>query len=306
MAQTSLIGAVLSNLLLIVGIGIFTGGIDRTYQDFNQDVVGSLLNELVFGTATPLIVIAFQGWADSDQPTISKDITTFSRAASILLILSYICYAIFSFQSHAELFAQSHPGAKRGRFRNSEVDGHSTIAQFGGRIATLVSGTNADTEEPRPLASISLVALMLGMIVDTVLLGFCTAFVCDSVDYLSQRETGLSPTFIGLIILPVVGCNPHAITLARRDQMLQSFAISISGSAQLLLFVLPSTVLVGWMLGHSDMNFGIDGFQLACLFISVVGLKCVTAGGKSNWYDIAAPFLEVVFANVWLGLKALY
>ena len=107
---------------------------------------------------------------------------------------------------------------------------------------------------------------MLGVIVDTVLLGFSTAFVCDSIDNLNQSNFGLSKEFIGLILLPAVGCNPHTITLARRDQMLQSFAISISGSAQLLLLVFPFTILVGWMTGNPNMTLAIDGFQLACLF----------------------------------------
>ena len=296
-AQTSLIGAVLSNLLLMVGIGIFVGGIDRIDQSFNQDVVGSLLNELVFGITTPILVAALKAFGHGSQSTKSTDITTLSRPASILLILSYICYAMFSLKSHAHILTRSHPGAKRGRFGNTGVDQHSIIAQICGRLATLVSGTSAETEESRVLASVSLTTLMLGIILDTVPLGFCTAFVCDSIDYFSQSklgksEQGLPPTFISLILLPVFGCNPHAITLARRDQMLQSFAISISGSAQLLLFVLPSTVLVGWVLGHPDVNLAIDGFLVVCLFISVISLKCVTAGSRSNWYDMVTPLLQ--------------
>ena len=89
---------------------------------------------------------------------------------------------------------------------------------------------------------------------------------------------------IGLILLPIISCNPYAITLARRDQMQQSFAISISGSAQLLLSVLPFAVLLGWALGNPDMDLEFDGFLVICLFVSIICLKYVTAGGKSNWY----------------------
>ena len=169
-------------------------------------------------------------------------------------------------------------------------DKQNGIPQVGLRVASFLSGTDADTEETKkttPLTSISTIALLSGVTVDTALLGFCTTFVCDSIDDLSQSRFGQSPTFIGLILLPIASCNPHAITLARRDQMPQSFAISISDSVQLLLLVLPSTVLVGWMIGDADMNLAFDGFQVACLFISFLGLKCVTAGGKSNWYHPA-------------------
>ena len=128
--------------------------------------------------------------------------------------------------------------------------------------------------------------------VDAAFLGFSTTFVCDSIGNLTQSSFDLSRTFIGLV-LPIVSCNPHAITLARRDQMLQSFAISISGSVQLLLLVLPSTVLVGWILGNPGMTLSFDGFQVMCLFVSIMSLKYVTAGGKSNWYGMANPLVLV-------------
>ena len=58
--QGSLIGTVLSNLLLMVGTGILLGGIDRREQFFNGDAVSSLLNELVFSVAVLIIPMAFR------------------------------------------------------------------------------------------------------------------------------------------------------------------------------------------------------------------------------------------------------
>ncbi len=291
--QSSLIGTVLSNLLLMVGTGILLGGIDRSEQFFNGDAVSSLLNELVFSIAVLIIPMAFQASADGLQSTKSARITTLSRIASILLIVSYICYAIYSYKSHASLFTGPHTKAERRRHRVMN-DKQNDIAQIGLRVASFVSGTNADTEETTPLTSFSLVALISGVTVDTALLGLCTTFVCDSIDDLSQSRFVGSTSFIGFILLPIVSCNPHAITLARRDQMPQSFAISISGSVQLLLLVLPSTVLVGWMIGDQDMSLAFDGFQVVCLFISFLGLKCVTAGGKSNWYHTSNHPIEIL------------
>ena len=88
--------------------------------------------------------------------------------------------------------------------------------------------------------------------------------------------------------------------------MLQSFAISISGSVQLLLLVLPSTVLVGWMLGNPDMALSFDGFQLTCLFISIMSLKYVTAGGKSNWYAWSIPSSLVNRTESKLGQRVFF
>ena len=285
LVQTSLIGTVLSNILLMVGIGMFLGGTDRFEQYFNHEAVKSLLDELFFSIAPILISAAFQAYADGLQSLKSARIVTHSRAASILLIISYICYAIYSYMSHASMFIRSQQRAKHRRGSNTNVNKESGIARLSHRLAASVSGTALHTEKT-PLTSVPRIALVLVVLVDTALLGFSTAFVCDSIDNLSQSSSGVSRAFIGLILLPIVGCNPHAITLARRDQMLQSFAISISGSAQLLLLVLPFTILVGWMLGNPDMSLAFDGFQVACLLISVTSLRYVTAGGRSDWYDI--------------------
>ena len=286
LVQTSVVGTVLSNLLFMVGTGIFLVGIDRFEQHFNQDAVRSLLNELTFSIAVLLVSIAFEAWADGAQSAKTRGIVMLSRAASLLLIVSYVCYAIYSYKSHASMFTEPHQKAKQWRVVDTGADREGGIARFGLRLAAFVSGTAAHTEEPTWLAPFPHNVLILVVIIDTALLGFSTAFVCDSIDSLGQSSSGLSETFIGLILLPIVGCNPHAITLARRDQMLQSFAISISGSAQLLLLVYPFMVLVGWMLGNASMILPFDGFQVACLFVSITSLRYVTAGGKSNWYDM--------------------
>ena len=284
LAKTSLIGTVISNLLLMVGTGIFIGGIDRFEQHFNKEALGSLLHELIFSVAVLIIMAAFVAWFDVDQNTREEHIITISRGASVLLILSYICVALFSYKSHAMIFTTSHPKAKKWRVESTGVDKQSGIAKFGLHVAASISGTHAKTIEMRPLASVSRTVLVLAVIVDTALLGFSTAFVSDSIDDFTQSGFDLSPQFIGLILLPIIGCNPHAITLARRDQMQQSFAISISGSAQLLLSVLPFAVLLGWALGNPDMDLAFDRFLVGCLFVSIICLEYVTAGGKSNWY----------------------
>ena len=284
LVKTSLIGTVISNILLMVGTGIFIGGIDRFEQYFNQEALGSLLHELLFSVAVLIIINAFQAWADGDQNIKSERIMTVSRGASVLLILSYVCYALFSYKSHAMIFTTSHPKAKKRRVEDTGVDKQSDIAKFRLRVAASISGTHAKKLEMTPLASISRTVLALAVIVDTALLGFSTTFVCDSIDDFTPSRFGLSRQFIGLILLLIIACNPHAITLARRDQMQQSFAISISGSAQLLLSVLPFAVLLGSAMGNPDMDLSFDGFLVGCLFVSVIYLKHVTAGGKSNWY----------------------
>ena len=177
LAKTSLIGTVISNLLLMVGTGIFIGGIDRFEQHFNQAALGSLLHELLFSVAVLIIVDAFQAFADGDQSTKSERILTFSRGTSVLLILSYICYALFSYKTHAMIFTTPHPNARKWRVEDTGVDKQCGIAKFGLRVAASISGTHVNKIEMTPLASLSRTVLVLAVIVDTALLGFSTTFV---------------------------------------------------------------------------------------------------------------------------------
>ena len=75
LAPFSLIGTVISNLLLMVGTGIFFGGLGPFEQYFNQDAVGDFLNELIFNILT-LIVDTFQAWADGARSSKLHRITT--------------------------------------------------------------------------------------------------------------------------------------------------------------------------------------------------------------------------------------
>ena len=97
----------------------------------------------------------------------SNVITTLSRAGSIFLILTYICYALYSYKSHAGIFTASHPKAKKWRVETTGVGKQTGIAEIGVRVAASISGTHASTIIMTPFVSISRTALVLAVIVDT-------------------------------------------------------------------------------------------------------------------------------------------
>ncbi|CAG8798936.1 15256_t:CDS:1, partial [Cetraspora pellucida] len=67
----------------------------------------------------------------------------------------------------------------------------------------------------------------------------------------------ISKSFIGIIILPLVGNVPEHFTgviAAIENKMNLSIFISIGSSMQISLFVIPFLVMVGWIIGQ-PMNF---------------------------------------------------
>ena len=61
--QTSLIGSILSNLLLVMGMCFFFGGMNRPEQHFNMVVAQTASSLLALAVASLIIPAAFSTWA---------------------------------------------------------------------------------------------------------------------------------------------------------------------------------------------------------------------------------------------------
>jgi Ca2+:H+ antiporter len=65
---------------------------------------------------------------------------------------------------------------------------------------------------------------------------------------------GLSKTFVGLILLPIVGNaaeHATAVTVAVKDKMDLAIGVAVGSSMQIALLVLPLIVVIGWIMGKS-------------------------------------------------------
>jgi Ca2+:H+ antiporter len=101
------------------------------------------------------------------------------------------------------------------------------------------------------------------------------------------HQIGLSPFFVGLIILPIVGnAAEHysAITSAARNHMEISMAITAGSSIQIALLAAPILVLAGPLIGVPlDLNFSL--LEVA-LFGLVAGLYAlISLDGESTWLE---------------------
>jgi Ca2+:H+ antiporter len=96
-------------------------------------------------------------------------------------------------------------------------------------------------------------------------------------------EAGLSTSFIGLVIMPIVGIDGLAITTAMKDKMDLSLALTLGRCMQLALMVIPLIVLLGWMMGIDEMTMQFDTFPVLVLFASTVVVTFVIQDGRSNW-----------------------
>lgn len=131
--QASLLGSILANLLLIMGMAFLLGGLRFQEQIYNSTVTqmsACLLSLAVTSLLLPTAFHAsFKSSIDADKSTLKV-----SRGTSVVLLLVYVLYIIFQLKSHSYLYAstpqqiideESHPGVLAD-FMNSSSDSSSS------------------------------------------------------------------------------------------------------------------------------------------------------------------------------------
>ena len=112
----------------------------------------------------------------------------------------------------------------------------------------------------------------------------------------------ISKTFVGLILLPIVGNaaeHATAVTVACKDKMDLAIGVAVGSSMQIALLVIPFVVTLGWILHNDKMTLYFDGFQIAALFITILLTNYIIQDGKSHWLEgvmLMATYLIIATA----------
>jgi len=100
-------------------------------------------------------------------------------------------------------------------------------------------------------------------------------------------QLGISETFVGIVILPIVGnAAEHvtALTVAAKNKMDLAIGVAVGSSIQIAMLVIPVLVLLSWIVGK-QLTLYFLGFETVALFITVIIVNSVLQDGKSNWLE---------------------
>ncbi|KXT06996.1 hypothetical protein AC578_7262 [Pseudocercospora eumusae] len=253
--QASMLGSILSNLLLVLGCCFIASGLRRGESRFNE-TVASTMSSLMAVAATSLIIPAtmYAALVRSTEDS-NTNILVLSRGTSIIMLILYVLYLVFQLKTHAKLFdAEAQEGE----------DGEGQ-------------------KEPEILGPIPATVCL---ILVTVLVAVCAEYLVDSIDSI-VASSGISKTFIGLILLPIVGnAAEHvtAVVVAWKDKMDLAVGVAIGSSMQIALFVTPFLVMLGWIIGQ-PMSLHFQGFETVVFFLSVLVVNYLIQDGKSNYLE---------------------
>lgn len=146
--QASLLGSILANMLLILGMAFLLGGLRFQEQIYNSTVTQMSACLLSLSVMSLLLPTAFHA-SFSDSKDADRYTLKVSRGTSVVLLLVYILYILFQLKSHSYLYAsipqaiideESHPGLLHD-LMNSSSDSSSSSSE--GSVDTTTSWTTA-------------------------------------------------------------------------------------------------------------------------------------------------------------------
>jgi len=269
--QTSLIGSILSNLLLVLGMCFFCGGINRPHQNFNTTVAQTAASLLALAVGSVIVPTVF----DEATKATAEKVASLSRGTSVILLVVYGGYLFFQLKTHSAVFLVESEKVATKPFRTKTPDKSITGGLVGGAMMAaahnnpsdreqlskmlmnphgLEEGEEDDEEEPQLHFAVAVATLTIS----TVIIAFCAEFMVGSIDAVTEG-LGISKEFVGLILLPIVGNaaeHATAVTVAIKDKMDLAIGVAVGSSMQVALFLIPLLVII---LDHGD---GRDGPQL--------------------------------------------
>lgn len=299
--QTSLIGSMLSNLLLVLGMCFFFGGINRPEQHFNITVAQTAASLLALAIGSLIIPTAFGLFANgTGVASTDAGVTQTSRGTSVLLLVVYASYLFFQLKTHSKMYNEpSKKTPKRTTGKKDAGDANKAMAMIGAAPGAASAGGRVNQEnlvheedEEEETPSLSITGAIITLLIATVFIALCAEFMVSSINAVAKS---VSQEFIGLILLPIVGNaaeHATAVTVAIKDKMDLSIGVAVGSSLQIALLVLPVMVLLSWFgVGanvnppESTLNLDFDGFLVIVLVLSIWLVNYLINDGKSHWLE---------------------
>ena len=246
--KASITGAVLGNLLLVLGFAILAGGLKREKQTFNATAALS-------GSA--MMFLALTAMVIPDMFHLSRGaaalpyLQPLSIGISIILLLIYGLSLLFSLKTHAHIY---------------------------------VGEAEEGTEEEMPTWSIRKAVLFLLLATAGVVV--VAEFLVHAIEA-AIKSFGFTHTFVGVVIIAIVGNaaeHSTAVLMAMKNKMDLAYNIAFESSKQIALFVAPVLVLLAVPLGQ-ELTLEFSHMEVVGMAVGVGAATLIGLDGESNWLE---------------------
>jgi Ca2+:H+ antiporter len=264
LVKASITGSILGNLLLIMGLALIAGGLNRSELRFNRTSAGMSSGMLTLA----VVALAFPALYHAVHPEAAARAAELymSEAVSLILILTYGCSLLFTLRTHRRLLGgEAHP-----------LDG----PVWSPRKALLILG-----------------AATVGVAIESELLVHAATETTEALG-LTPIFLGL----IVIPIIGNAAEHAAAVVLSRKGQIDLGLQIALGSSTQIALLVAPVLVFAGVLMGQ-DMNLVFRPFEVLALGMATVVTAIITLDGESHWFEgvqLLAVYLMVAVGAFFL------
>jgi len=251
-------GAIIGNLLLVIGSAMATGGFKYGILRFPVDRANDAAAGLIIASVAVLLPsVYFQAISSSSNtatPNFAEDISLWIALFLLMTYLSSLVYTIVVARIKAKTVNNI-----------DESEAEDSLTEAGRWSTSLATGVLA--------GSSFLIALL-------------SDYVSNSVEAV-KTDLRWTDLFLGVILIATIGNIASlfsAVKMARKNKMDLSFEIGMSAGSQVVLLVVPLLVIESKLVGKPiNLHFSIP--EVAAIFGSVLITTQISQDGQCNWLN---------------------
>lgn len=272
--QSALVGSVLSNVLLVLGLALVSGGLRHGVQRFPPEAPRMVATLLVLAVAALLVpTIAYRLHTPA-----SHHAGTLSTVCAVLLLVVYLA---------------SIPFWLRGGPEGNALE--RAVAPAGPQTP---AGARPQPTWPMPLA---LVILGLGSVLAAAVSDWFVTALEPAI-----RTLGLSQAFTGLVIVAIASNaveNAVGVRFALKARPEYALSTILNSPLQVALLLTPVLVLVSPLLGTPHLTLVFPPLLVVALAVATIAVVIVVYDGEYTWLEGVSliAIYGVVATAFWWG-----
>jgi len=302
LVKASITGSIIGNVLLVLGMSMFAGGMRFRVQKFNKTAIGTSATVCVMASIAITIPAVTTSASNGSQEN------HLSVGVAVILIFSYCVMLIFSLITHKEFFnAQEGDGEKKPEPVNLEKPSSSIDAEAGAnkeaRSHSVLNVVKENTGQHHD--KVALYKAIALLCVASAFVAWMSEILCGAVNEAGEA-LGVSKVFMGVIIVAIVGNaaeHSTAVMVAIKNNMDVSINIALGSALQIAMFVGPVLVLCSYA-RETPMNLVFTMLEVFAVFLSLVIVWMVVQDGESTWMEgFLLMMLYLILALAFLFLS---
>jgi Ca2+:H+ antiporter len=244
--QASIIGSIIGNILLLIGLSLFAGGLRFKNQRFNNETIAvssTMLIIVVAGLAIPSVYYFL-------NPK-GAHIQVLSNAVAVVMTLIYLAGLFFSLRTHKDLFDAS-------------------------------DEMKATHERPTMSKKLAASILLLTVVVVAIESEFLVHGIENAAVTIGITQTFIGIVIIAIITN--IAEKSTAVHFALENKLDVSIEIGLSSAIQIALFVVPILMLISSVFNFG-FSLVFTPFQILAVMLAVLIVNYLSADGRCNWLE---------------------